>query len=542
MTKALTTLLLTTSALLATSQTVHAYQPRFDPLWHGQSTRNSRLRESAIDGPHPQFTPQQQQPAGVPPATQQQQPPSPPTSQQKQQPASRPSECIPLDTTTACAPWTSGYYINATELALVYGLNKPLSAASDWDELVYSSTAGGDIQAKLWSSWAQCTGYTGQPIQFFRTYVCLTDIFMFSAGCNEKPPEPRLCPDTCDLYGKAVQALIRDETACPPYGQLQQTAPGDFDVLNERRHYVSEAAESCKSVLSSWAPLYADQSDRTPKQQSFRSGGYAEDYDERNSYFQESSCPSDKYFVGVQDDNGYCGFSGNLDIAKKYCADFPNAPCCTRLSAQPGKKPAASRPSSPAPPASPSSPAVKPVVPEPSQKSKVQAVSAQKVATDQQVQAANGDGAPANNSGSNAGVIIASTVGAVALAAIGAAAFVIQRRRRSFNESTKANGAGGKSQPLLMGGGRPSNVGGIRVVPNKPAGASSAAKDSASAPLNPKYKVIHEYSPSLPDELELRKGDDVEVKASFDDGWGKGMNMATGKEGIFPLACVVPLE
>ncbi|KAJ3048673.1 hypothetical protein HK097_010312, partial [Rhizophlyctis rosea] len=53
-----------------------------------------------------------------------------------------------------------------------------------------------------------------------------------------------------------------------------------------------------------------------------------------------------------------------------------------------------------------------------------------------------------------------------------------------------------------------------------------------------KYKVVHEYVPQLPDELGLVPGDMVELKGSYDDGWGKGRNVRTGLEGTFPMACI----
>ncbi|KAI8844228.1 hypothetical protein BC829DRAFT_285577 [Chytridium lagenaria] len=39
--------------------------------------------------------------------------------------------------------------------------------------------------------------------------------------------------------------------------------------------------------------------------------------------------------------------------------------------------------------------------------------------------------------------------------------------------------------------------------------------------------------------MELQIGDRVNLKQSFPDGWGTGINLRTGKEGVFPLSAIV---
>ena len=53
-----------------------------------------------------------------------------------------------------------------------------------------------------------------------------------------------------------------------------------------------------------------------------------------------------------------------------------------------------------------------------------------------------------------------------------------------------------------------------------------------------KYLVIHDYQKTLPDEIELKRGEFVVVKSIFDDGWAKGVNVTTGLEGTFPSVCL----
>lgn len=60
--------------------------------------------------------------------------------------------------------------------------------------------------------------------------------------------------------------------------------------------------------------------------------------------------------------------------------------------------------------------------------------------------------------------------------------------------------------------------------------------------LETKYKVVHNYEASLPDEISLKYGDVVEVLATYDDGWGRGRNLNTGKTGVFPMQCFISTQ
>ncbi|KAJ3326714.1 hypothetical protein HDU76_012706 [Blyttiomyces sp. JEL0837] len=72
-----------------------------------------------------------------------------------------------------------------------------------------------------------------------------------------------------------------------------------------------------------------------------------------------------------------------------------------------------------------------------------------------------------------------------------------------------------------------------------PPSASLSTTSSSSTSSQPLImKVLHPYAPTLADELELQVGQEVVVLRAFDDGWGLGMNPATGAQGAFPLVCV----
>ncbi|KAJ3278451.1 hypothetical protein HK104_002329 [Borealophlyctis nickersoniae] len=57
--------------------------------------------------------------------------------------------------------------------------------------------------------------------------------------------------------------------------------------------------------------------------------------------------------------------------------------------------------------------------------------------------------------------------------------------------------------------------------------------------------VYHDYEPVMADELALRVGDVVVLKAAYDDGYGSGEltpapASSTPRTGVFPLACLLP--
>jgi len=58
--------------------------------------------------------------------------------------------------------------------------------------------------------------------------------------------------------------------------------------------------------------------------------------------------------------------------------------------------------------------------------------------------------------------------------------------------------------------------------------------------LDPKYcKAIYPFQKSMEDELELEANDLVDITKKFDDGWATGVNLRSGKEGFFPLNCLL---
>ena len=50
--------------------------------------------------------------------------------------------------------------------------------------------------------------------------------------------------------------------------------------------------------------------------------------------------------------------------------------------------------------------------------------------------------------------------------------------------------------------------------------------------------ALHDYESGQPDELPLRRGDQVRILASGEPGWADGEHLASGRRGLFPLSYV----
>ncbi|KAJ3233414.1 Sorbin and SH3 domain-containing protein 1 [Chytriomyces hyalinus] len=72
----------------------------------------------------------------------------------------------------------------------------------------------------------------------------------------------------------------------------------------------------------------------------------------------------------------------------------------------------------------------------------------------------------------------------------------------------------------------------------KPKQRVSSIYETASTTAATGEKVIYDFNPERPDEIELRVGDVVVITQSFDDGWAIGTNLRTKQEGNFPLDCL----
>ncbi|KAI8813369.1 hypothetical protein BJ742DRAFT_790185 [Cladochytrium replicatum] len=390
-------------------------------------------------------------------------------------------ECISIASTSSCAPWTNGYYINSTELALVYGLQESAPDAVYWDKLVNAMTGGGDLQAAIWAEWAQCLGYHGAPIQYYRSYVCLTDIFFYSAGCNPSTSiSPPLHPDVCDVYKESVVGLIQDPNACPSLDKLADNLEGAAlqDVF-DRRSYLLSADESCRSIL--------------------------------NSYAQSS----DASVWGVTADQNSCGFGGNITVARAYCDDvfaqYHQKPkCCETLV---GSSSASSQSASFAPP---------------SENSKIRTDGFQAAAA-----AAEGAGGSTGDSagGPPLGPILGGVFGGLAAIGGAVAGFAAYKKRGS---SLRPGKPGQPYPSIASSAGAPA----MTKIPDP----ESQGSDYVMLPPGTRFVGILEFQPTNPDEMEVNEGDIIEGKIQYSDGWMKGYNHESQESGLFPSAVVKPLN
>eukprot|EP00096_Caligus_rogercresseyi_P014610 TRINITY_DN7113_c0_g1_i1.p1 TRINITY_DN7113_c0_g1~~TRINITY_DN7113_c0_g1_i1.p1 ORF type:complete len:476 (+),score=92.14 TRINITY_DN7113_c0_g1_i1:231-1658(+) len=60
--------------------------------------------------------------------------------------------------------------------------------------------------------------------------------------------------------------------------------------------------------------------------------------------------------------------------------------------------------------------------------------------------------------------------------------------------------------------------------------------------IDPTHRGLHRFFPRHTDEIEIDIGDPVYVQKEAEDLWCEGVNLRTGKQGIFPLAHVVDVE
>ncbi|KAI9357643.1 hypothetical protein DFJ73DRAFT_758219 [Zopfochytrium polystomum] len=458
-----------------------------------------------------------------------------------------PAECISISQTTACRPWNDGLYLNISKVSSVYGLK--LTTAAHWDAVVTEVTSGGKYQADLWRDHLACSGYTGSPLQYQRSYNCITDIFFFSAGCNAAAksalPPYAFWTDCWEIPQK-----------CPP---TNSNAAGR--EIADRRAGVAHGADSCNFIVSQWTDAAVSGGNFNPM------------------------C-----IKGVIDDQNSCGFGGNVEAAQDFCRDVDyKASCCndfkdamqtgfafqnfttvkTNLDAEVfGAGPMsfqtdldvatraydASHPNVEFANDVHRPGTVAAMIHSLSSFFALPQVLSDKVPKAKPVSLVVNDGpslGPASNNTADAGssssspsvsipLAIGLSVGALVLVVgLATAGFMaLNRGGRSRDPrriSIKRNGFSAKGKPQL-------GVFGATVAPtgSPPNGpAVDAAGNRSPTPDHPeRYKVTFGYTPSLPDEMELKVGQVIEVAESFDDGWGKGRNLNTGVTGIFPMACL----
>ncbi len=165
---------------------------------------------------------------------------------------SKRDSCLSIKNSTICAPYSGkDLYIDAKVLSRAYAVktskDQPFNVTV-WERLVQSTTQGGKPQEKMWKKWAACDNYKGEQLQYFRSYVCMTDIFVYSKECNKKVKSMTpFCPEVCDNYGSAVTKMINDESICPT--EFEDLDEDEVESIMKRRKKALKALKSCKKML-----------------------------------------------------------------------------------------------------------------------------------------------------------------------------------------------------------------------------------------------------------------------------------------------------
>ncbi|KAJ3352646.1 Protein Xrp2 [Kappamyces sp. JEL0680] len=212
--------------------------------------------------------------------------------------------CVEFSKSKVCNPWNNGNLrLDLDALGALYGWDKAKRgvgfSVSDWEMAVTDTTGGGTAQAEFWRAAAYCPNYDGQPIQYARSFVCLKDIFVHSASCNQhlKSQTPPLCASVCEAYSLAIKNFIYDEKVCPRLAHRS-------NFYKEQRSEVERAAKTCRKISA------------------------------RAVFKSPGSC-----IRGIESDAISCGttgwltlgFGGNSTVAKRFCSFHPEQSCCTDL-------------------------------------------------------------------------------------------------------------------------------------------------------------------------------------------------------------------
>jgi hypothetical protein len=194
------------------------------------------------------------------------------------------AECVQIPSNSICAPYQG--QIDTVKLTEIYGQKITIK---DWEIIVRDQTQGGQQQQKIWDKYYKCPTYKGELIQYYRSFVCMTDLFVYSASCNKRKSTP-LCPEVCAMYGQSVQLLL---SKCP---STDRFGPKVEELVNKRRESILQASTRCEAIRAS------------------------------NSFDQKQQC-----IVGIQSDQESCGFAGNPNVAKQFCERHEKSTCCTQL-------------------------------------------------------------------------------------------------------------------------------------------------------------------------------------------------------------------
>ncbi|KAI9350914.1 hypothetical protein BDR26DRAFT_851751 [Obelidium mucronatum] len=414
------------------------------------------------------------------------------------------TECLPISSSSTCAPWNTGLFINITALATPYTLLSPLSTVQDWEQALQQQPLD-DLG---------CTATTSlKPFKFMTTYLCMRDVLVLSAGCNDvmgaHTPSRALCAESCSTISNSFQQLFNDPEQC--------TETTDIRIGNKRSE-VLEGAD-CRMVVDAW--------------QNGLNGSLEEECIE-----------------AVDADTKQCGFGEDSVAAIKYCTQYGyNPTCCNSL--KPDKKTLILN------------------------KAKPNATTTTTGTTTANSKNATIVVQPLPSRLTPAAITII-TVGSLVAAALFVVivTLTIERIRGALQQKNGGEKNGGEKKDQRDESKEPGLGLGVTVpsaglkrgftyerVPlreqeplpqtastvlfHKPLtfspiliGQPRAEESSSEYRVGQECVVSEEYSALIGDELNMRVGDRVAILEVKDDGWARGRLASDGREGFFPLVCV----
>ncbi|KNC99156.1 uncharacterized protein SPPG_05413 [Spizellomyces punctatus DAOM BR117] len=151
-------------------------------------------------------------------------------------------------------------------------------------------------------------------------------------------------------------------------------------------------------------------------------------------------------------------------------------------------------------------------------------------------QSPSGTSAPSTSGGndgkSNAGAIAGGIIGGLAGVALLLGGVFFYRRRSGKPTAATATAA------TLSASGKRQEEGLIMTQGGSSSSTLGPGTLNVTSVLEKKYVVRHDYEPAAEDEIKLTVGDRIRLDLLFNDGWAKGTNEDTGKQGLLPVACL----
>ncbi len=160
------------------------------------------------------------------------------------------SSCLSIQSTAICSPWRTTVRIDKKILSKVYGIDQSNFTVKEWEKQILRATMfGNQSTTNSWVSKIQCPGYKGEAIQYLRSYICLTDLFVYSRKCNENLDDgslPSLCKSTCKQYSLAVNKLLDDKSICSI--DVEEVEDETIDKVRKVRKRLKKAFKTCANV------------------------------------------------------------------------------------------------------------------------------------------------------------------------------------------------------------------------------------------------------------------------------------------------------